>query len=104
MGSGRTPWRRFGAVAVVTVLVVGCSSSAATWPVIKPSGDANGSQDVGTFVFSYPQFRATWTLVSPYPGTSTLTMHFISAAETSGDTLEESYSVSGGTCLIRASE
>ncbi len=32
---GRRSWRQLGAVAVIAVLVVGCSSSAATFPVLK---------------------------------------------------------------------
>ncbi len=36
MGSGRSSWRRFGAVAMLAVLVVGCSASSATWPALKP--------------------------------------------------------------------
>jgi hypothetical protein len=38
MESGRKSWRRFGAAAVVALLVVGCSSSGATWPPLYPSG------------------------------------------------------------------
>jgi transglutaminase-like putative cysteine protease len=43
MGWGRSSWQRFGAVAVLAVLVVGCSSSSATWPAIRPSVTPNGS-------------------------------------------------------------
>lgn len=38
MGSAHMSWRRYGAAAVVALLVVGCSSSGATWPALRPSG------------------------------------------------------------------
>jgi hypothetical protein len=46
MGSGRTSWRRFGAAAVIAMLVVGCSASAATWPPLNASTGpaASGAQ------------------------------------------------------------
>jgi hypothetical protein len=43
MSSGRRSWQRFAAVAVVALLVVGCSSSSATWPAIKGSTGPGGS-------------------------------------------------------------
>jgi hypothetical protein len=43
MGWGRSSWQRFGAAAVLAALVVGCSASSATWPVVKGSHAPDGS-------------------------------------------------------------
>jgi len=48
MGSGRRSWQRFGAAAVIATLVIGCSSSAATWPPLNASPAPGGSGAVAS--------------------------------------------------------